>query len=176
MLSGGTLWSYWKRIISARNPGEYAGHQRPRTRAIWGLRPLLRKDVCDVQIRIKRVYETPSRTDGLRVLVDRLWPRGLKKQDAAIDVWAKELAPSNELRTWFAHEEEKFEEFTRRYRLELGSATDRINELIASAGGRTITLVYGAKNKNCNNAVVLKAWLESRTPDPMRPDAKTAEP
>jgi len=120
-------------------------------------------------IKIKRVYDAPSRTDGLRVLIDRLWPRGLKKEDAAIDTWAKELAPSTELRKWFAHEDEKFAEFTRRYQLELDSATDEIDKLIASAEGKTITLVYGAKNTKSNNAVVLQAWLQSKAHEQNRP-------
>ena len=113
-----------------------------------------------MQIHIKRVYDSPAPTDGIRVLVDRLWPRGLKKKDAAIDVWAKDLAPSSELRRWFAHEDEKFEEFTRRYRLELEKAADAINKLIASGKGRTLTLVYAAKNAKSNNAVVLQARLK----------------
>ena len=82
-----------------------------------------------VQVQIKRVYDKPAPTDGLRVLVDRLWPRGLTKKDAAINVWAKDLAPSSELRTWFNHRDERFEEFTRRYRLELDSTTAEIDEL-----------------------------------------------
>ena len=77
-----------------------------------------------MQFQIKRVYERPAPTDGVRVLVDRLWPRGLTKRDAAVDVWAKELAPSDDLRRWFTHKDERFEEFTRRYRRELASATE----------------------------------------------------
>ena len=113
-----------------------------------------------MQIFSKRVYDKPIPTDGIRVLVDRLWPRGLKKKDAAIDVWAKDLAPSSELRKWFAHEDEKFEEFARRYRLELEKAADAINKVNASGKGRTLTLVYAAKNAKCNNAVVLQARLK----------------
>ncbi len=113
-----------------------------------------------MDIRIKRIYETPAASDGIRILVDRLWPRGLRKEDAAVDIWAKDLAPSNELRRWFAHEVEKFEEFTRRYRLELEFATAEIHKLMTSAGGGTVTLLYGAKNTKCNNAVVLQAWLQ----------------
>ena len=115
-----------------------------------------------MHIHIKRVYDTPASTDGLRVLVDRLWPRGLKKEDAAMDVWAKDLAPSNELRRWFGDEVEKFQEFTRRYRLELDSTTAEIHKLMASAGGSTVTFLYGARNTKCNNAIVLQAWLQRR--------------
>ena len=113
-----------------------------------------------MQIRIKRVYDAPTRSDGLRVLVDRLWPRGLKKEDAAIDIWAKNLAPSTELREWFGHDEDRFDEFARRYRLELQKKEGEVRELILSADGKTTTLTYGAKNTNCNNAVVLQEWLQ----------------
>lgn len=113
-----------------------------------------------MHIHIKRVYDTPAPTDGLRVLVDRLWPRGLAKKDAAIDVWAKDLAPSNELRRWFAHEDEKFAEFTRRYRLELDSGMAQVDELITSADGGAVTLLYAAKNTKSNHAIVLQAWLQ----------------
>ncbi|MDH3716586.1 MAG: DUF488 domain-containing protein [Planctomycetota bacterium] len=118
-----------------------------------------------MKIRIKRVYEAALPTDGLRVLIDRLWPRGLKKEDAAIDIWATHLAPSSELRKWFGHDEERFDEFARRYRVELGGATGAIDELIASAKGETITLVYGAKNTKHNNAVVLQALLQRHLKD-----------
>ena len=113
-----------------------------------------------MQIQIKRVYDAPSTTDGHRVLVDRLWPRGLAKKDAAIDVWAKELAPSGELRKWFAHKDERFEEFTRRYYLELDSVTAEIDKLLTSIGNGTATLLYAAKNAMSNHAVVLMARLE----------------
>lgn len=108
-----------------------------------------------MEIRTKRIYDSPDPKDGIRVLVDRLWPRGLKKEDAAIDLWAKDLAPSHELRKWFAHDAEKFEEFTRRYQRELESAKAEIDHLMASADDGTVTLVFGAKNTKCNNAIVL---------------------
>lgn len=114
-----------------------------------------------MNIRIKRVYDPAAPADGLRILVDRLWPRGLSKADAAIDVWAKHLAPSHELRRWFGHAEHRFEEFARRYRLELGSLAGEIDELMESAGGGTVTLLYGARNTKCNQAVVLQRWLRS---------------
>lgn len=113
-----------------------------------------------VDIRTKRIYDMPDPSDGIRILVDRLWPRGQKKETAAIDVWAKDLAPSHQLRRWFAHDAEKFEEFTRRYHHELESAKAEIDRLMASAGDGAVTLVYGAKNTKCNNAVVLQAWLQ----------------
>ncbi len=113
-----------------------------------------------VDIRIKRIYDMPDPSDGIRILVDRLWPRGQKKVTAAIDVWAKDLAPSHQLRRWFAHDAEKFEEFTRRYHHELESAEAEIDRLMASAGDGAVTLIYAAKNTKCNNAVVLQAWLQ----------------
>ncbi len=113
-----------------------------------------------MDVRIQRIYDPPVPSDGIRILVDRLWPRGLRKADAAIDVWAKDIAPSNELRRWFAHEVEKFEKFARCYRLELDGATVEIQKLMTSAGGGTVTLLYGAKDTKHNNAVVLQAWLQ----------------
>lgn len=113
-----------------------------------------------MQIHIKRIYDPPAESDGLRVLVDRLWPRGVKKEDAAIEIWAKELAPSNELRRWFSHEEERFEEFTRRYHQELSNATTEIDSLLSSVGGGVMTLLYAARNTTSNHAVVLQLWLQ----------------
>lgn len=113
---------------------------------------------CDV--RIRRVYEEPSADDGLRVLVDRLWPRGRSKQSAHVDVWIKDIAPSKELRTWFGHIPERFDEFASRYREELNAnpeAVSRLRELIA--GHPRVTLLYGAKDNEHNNAVVLRRYL-----------------
>lgn len=109
-------------------------------------------------IRIKRAYEAASEDDGSRVLVDRLWPRGVVKADARISWWAKELAPSSELRRWFGHDPERFEEFTRRYREELSDKTE-LDALRRLARERTVTLVYGARDREHNNAVVLRALL-----------------
>jgi len=115
-----------------------------------------------MQILIKRVYDSPTPADGLRVLIDRLWPRGLTKAAAAVDLWAKDLAPSKELRTWFSHEDEKFAEFTRRYRTELNKNTPALEIQLTSSDHNTITLLYSAKNKTSNNALVLQAWLQQR--------------
>lgn len=116
----------------------------------------------EVDIRIKRVYEPSEPSDGVRILVDRLWPRGLSKEDAAIAIWAKNCSPSSDLRKWFAHDAEKFAEFTRRYRPELDSAVDATAELLTLAADRPITLLYAAQNTQCNNAVVLRSWLQGR--------------
>ena len=107
-------------------------------------------------IRIKRVYETPSPDDGFRVLVDRIWPRGVSKEKAAIDQWAKELGPSTELRKWFNHEPAKWDEFQRRYLLELTNNHDDLQSLKTRAGKRPLTLVYSARNERQNQAVVLR--------------------
>jgi uncharacterized protein YeaO (DUF488 family) len=110
-------------------------------------------------IHVKRIYEPHSPADGYRVLVDRLWPRGVAKASAHVDIWLKEVAPSTTLRKWFNHEPSKWDEFVSRYRMELkGSAA--IQELIAIKGQhKNVTLVYGAKNEKYNQAVALKAML-----------------
>lgn len=107
--------------------------------------------------RIKRVYDKPAKSDGLRVLVDRLWPRGLEKADARLDRWMKEIAPSQELRKWFGHEPERFVEFKRRYRKELSK--DALAELRELGKGRTVTLLYGARDPEMNQAAVLLSLL-----------------
>ncbi|MEP9372804.1 DUF488 domain-containing protein [Mesorhizobium sp. KR1-2] len=111
------------------------------------------------RVRLKRAYEAPSAEDGTRILVDRLWPRGIRKADAAIDDWMKDVAPSTELRKWFGHDPEKWEEFQRRYRAELavhGQELDRLREL---AEDGVVTLVYSAHDEAHNDAVVLREAL-----------------
>jgi len=113
-------------------------------------------------IKLKRAYDPPARGDGLRVLVDRLWPRGVKKEALKLDAWAKELAPSTELRKWFGHDPERWAEFQKRYRAELkkAGAAEVIRNLLAGKRVNTITLLYGAKDREHNEAVVLRALLE----------------
>ncbi|MBN9071313.1 MAG: DUF488 domain-containing protein [Rhizobiales bacterium] len=115
-----------------------------------------------MSLRIKRVYEAPADDDGLRVLVDRLWPRGLKKQEAAVDLWLKEIAPSTELRRWFGHDPEKWTEFRRRYRAELDGKKEELETLRRRADERRVTLLYGARDEEHNQAVVLKDLLEGK--------------
>ncbi len=112
-----------------------------------------------LDVRLKRAYEPPSAGDGVRVLVDRLWPRGLRKADAAIDRWPKELAPSSELRRWFGHDPSRWDEFRRRYRSELSAHADLLNELRAMARTGPLTLVYAARDEQHNDAVVLRDVL-----------------
>ncbi len=109
-------------------------------------------------VRVKRVYDPAARDDGVRVLVDRLWPRGVSKAAARVDAWLKDLAPSTELRTWFGHDPARWPEFQRRYRREL-AATDARDELLALADHHPLTLLFAAKDPAHNNAVVLRDFL-----------------
>lgn len=108
-----------------------------------------------MDIRQKRAYDAPAASDGYRVLIDRLWPRGVPKTDAEIDEWARELAPTTELRRWFAHDPERFETFRRRYTEELGAHEDKLRELRRRARKSRLTLVYSARDEEHNDAVVL---------------------
>ena len=113
-------------------------------------------------IQLKRVYEKPSRKDGVRILVDRLWPRGLTKERAAVNLWLKDVAPSSELRKWFAHDPAKWKEFQVRYRKELREKKDALKLLKQKSEDRTVTLVYGARDEQHNEAVVLRKIVEGR--------------
>ena len=110
-------------------------------------------------IRLKRVYEQPDAADGQRVLVDRLWPRGLTKERARVDLWLKEIAPSTELRRWFGHDPAKWAEFKRRYRAELKQNKEQVALLEAEIKKGPVTLLYGAKDEQHNEAVVLLELL-----------------
>ena len=111
------------------------------------------------RIRIKRVYEPPARGDGFRVLVDRLWPRGVKKEAGLMDAWARDLAPSTELRKWFGHEPGRWTEFRSRYRAELKEHEDELSALRARAAKRPVTLLYAARDPEHNHALVLQEVL-----------------
>ena len=113
-------------------------------------------------IMIKRAYDRPLAKDGTRVLIDRLWPRGVKKVDAAINRWVKEIAPSTKLRKWFGHDPARWHEFRRRYAAEINSHPDLLAELRAAARKGPVTLVFAAHDKLCNDAVVLRAVLLGR--------------
>jgi uncharacterized protein YeaO (DUF488 family) len=115
--------------------------------------------MAQLEIRLKRAYEPAEPGDGYRVLVDRLWPRGVSRDDARLDGWARELAPSTELRRWFGHDPERFEEFARRYREELAEHADELDELRARAKSGPLTLVFGARDTEHNAAVVLAEVL-----------------
>lgn len=110
--------------------------------------------------QIKRIYDEPSDEDGYRVLVDRLWPRGVSKEAAQLDEWLKEITPSPELRKWFDHDPDKFEEFKKRYENELASKDEPVGKLIDIAENQNVTLLYAAKDETHNHAIVLKEFLE----------------
>lgn len=116
------------------------------------------------KVQVKRIYAPADKADGKRILVDRLWPRGMKKEAANIDQWMKDIAPSTELRKWFNHEEPRWEEFTARYISELkqNPAVDSLMELIE--GNPNVTLLYAAHNEQHNHAVVLKQFITSKKP------------
>ena len=111
-------------------------------------------------IRVKRAYDNRSGDDGERILVDRLWPRGIPKERAGIDLWLKEVAPTTELRTWYGHDPARWEVFRRRYRAELAGKRDLIRILKEKSERGTITLVYSSREEMRNNAVALKMYLE----------------
>jgi uncharacterized protein YeaO (DUF488 family) len=113
----------------------------------------------DAAVHLKRAYEPSSPDDRVRILVDRLWPRGVSKADAAIDRWMKEVAPSTELRHWFGHDPKRWEEFRRRYRAELSHHEELLDELRAMARQGALTLVYAAHDEDHNEAVVLRDLL-----------------
>lgn len=117
------------------------------------------------KIICKRIYEIPTEADGFRVLVDRLWPRGIKKEHAAVDLWAKEIAPTTELRKWFGHSADRFEEFSTLYQTELDSnpyATEFLKIINEKLKEDNITLLFAGKDKKCNHAIVLQKWIKER--------------
>ena len=111
-------------------------------------------------IKLKRAYEKPSSDDGLRILVERLWPRGLTKERAAVDLWLKEVAPSPELRKWFGHDPARWEQFQKRYWKELREKKDAIKLLKQKAKESTVTLVYAARDEEHNGALALRKFLQ----------------
>lgn len=112
-------------------------------------------------LKLKRIYEEPSKDDGIRVFVDRLWARGVKKSDAHLDYWLKDIAPSPELRKWFNHEPEKFEEFSKEYFKELDKNEEEVKKLTNLLKNGDVTLIYAAKSPAINHAVVLKNYIEN---------------
>lgn len=111
-------------------------------------------------LRLKRIYEKPEKSDGQRILVDRLWPRGISKEKAKLHLWLKEISPSPELREWFGHDPKKWLEFKKRYRAELRGKKELLTEIRKLAEKETVTLVYGSKEERYNDAVALKSFLK----------------
>ena len=120
---------------------------------------ILRYFSTHMKIKVKRAYEKPEKADGTRILVDRLWPRGVTKAKAAIDLWLKEIAPSTELRKWFAHDPKKWRRFRGRYHTELKKHPDQLQAIRSKAKEGIVTLIYGARDQEHNEAVVLKDFL-----------------
>ncbi|MFA5572506.1 MAG: DUF488 family protein [Candidatus Bathyarchaeia archaeon] len=116
----------------------------------------------DLTIQLKRAYDAPSIDDGKRILVERLWPRGLRKEDAQIDEWPKELAPSNELRKWYSHDPAKWFQFKKRYWVELDKKKEAITKLAQETKNGHVTFVFGSKEEKLNNAVALKEYIETK--------------
>jgi uncharacterized protein YeaO (DUF488 family) len=112
------------------------------------------------EIKIKRAYDPIEKSDGFRILVDRLWPRGISKAEAHFDLWLKEIAPSTELRNWYKHDPKKWPEFTKRYFSELHDKKELVDTILEQAKKHTVTLIYSAKEEEHNNAVALKKYLE----------------
>jgi uncharacterized protein YeaO (DUF488 family) len=113
-------------------------------------------------IKLKRVYEKPEKSDGYRILVDRLWPRGLTKEKAKVDLWLKDLGPSTELRKWFAHDSAKWEGFRKKYGQELEGKKELLDQIRDASRKGVVTLVYGARDTAHNEAVVLEGYLRRR--------------
>lgn len=113
-------------------------------------------------IRLKRAYDDVREEDGLRFLVDRVWPRGVKKEALALEGWLRDVAPSDELRRWFGHDPERWDEFVGRYRTELDAKPDAWQPILHAAQAGDVTLVFGARDREHNNAVALKAYLDER--------------
>jgi uncharacterized protein YeaO (DUF488 family) len=120
-------------------------------------------------VKVKRVYDPPSPADGYRILVDRLWPRGIKKATAGLAAWLKDLAPSDELRRWFSHDPGRWPEFHRRYLKELEdpAKAELLKDLLDRASQGTVTLVFAAKDEERNNAVVMQSFLNNRLDPPL---------
>jgi uncharacterized protein YeaO (DUF488 family) len=133
------------RVASAYSSRASCTHERDSRRAPAGI----------PDVRIKRIYDDPAPADGLRVLVDRIWPRGITKQEAALDAWLRDLAPSTELRKWFGHDPSRWSAFHRRYRSELAEHTAELQSLRRRATRERVTLLYGARDKQFNQAAVL---------------------
>jgi len=115
-----------------------------------------------MEIRVKRIYDSPEPADGYRLLVDRLWPRGVSKESASLDAWMREVAPSSELRRWFGHDAARWPEFKRRYGVELEIHQDLVAEILSLARERPGTLIYSARDSNHNQAVALMEYLSAK--------------
>ena len=119
----------------------------------------------EMSVQVKRIYNAGDESDGFRVLIDRLWPRGLSKQDARYDLWAKDVAPSTDLRKWFSHDPSRFDAFRKRYLDELSQRQEAVDALLREAGDQPITLLTAARDPQCSHAAVLAECLNARRRD-----------
>jgi uncharacterized protein YeaO (DUF488 family) len=133
------------------------------TEASWYVEHLMGKRIAAANVKLKRAYDPPAADDGARILVDRLWPRGISKANAVIDAWNKDIAPSTRLRNWFGHDPARWHEFRRRYAEEIHRHREQLEELRARAGSGRITLIFAAHDKIHNHAIVLRDVLLGRT-------------
>jgi uncharacterized protein YeaO (DUF488 family) len=124
-----------------------------------------RPEQMALDVRVKRIYDEADSADGYRVLIDRIWPRGVSRRRARLDAWARELAPSDGLRRWFGHDPARFDEFRERYVGELGDQRDQLAELARRAREGPVTILYGARDEHHNNAVVVAALLREQDSD-----------
>lgn len=152
-------------VVSEFVAGDFFGSffrhwKNEQNKYVWYLKITLLLIVKPSQFKTKRIYEDPSKDDGYRVLVDRLWPRGVSKEEARLDEWLKEIAPSTDLRKWFDHDPDKFDEFANRYKGELTQKEEVIESSLKKAEEQTVTLLYAAKDEKHNHALVLKDFLE----------------
>lgn len=115
-----------------------------------------------IRIKIKRIYDPPGVEDGFRILVDRLWPRGLSKEKAKVDLWLREISPSNELRKWYGHDPQKWGEFKKRYSREIAGKGEDLDLLVQKAKEGTVTFLFSSKEEKLNNAAALKEFVESK--------------
>ena len=113
-------------------------------------------------IKIKRIYDAPTPDDGIRILVDRLWPRGVSKEKAKVDLWLKEIAPNNELRKWYGHDPKKWAEFRKRYFSNLDTKRELVNQIVQKTKEGDVTLLYSSKEEKLNNAVALKEYISKK--------------
>jgi len=113
-------------------------------------------------IKIKRIYDPPAEDDGFRILVDRLWPRGLTKEKAKADLWLKEIAPSDQLRKWYGHDPKKWAEFKKKYSKELDQKTDLIDQIVKKTKEGDLTFLFSSKEEKLNNAVALREYIETK--------------
>lgn len=128
--------------------------------------------VIAMPLQLKRVYDKSAASDGVRILVDRLWPRALSKEKARVDLWLRDIAPSGELRRWFAHDPARWDQFCQRYRQELDGASAPVRRLVALVAGSRVTLLYAARDAEHNNAVALRDYLARRRRPLRRADGR----